>query len=86
MSKEHERGSPAQKELCQILIERRRQAGLSQRGLALRLGWDPKTIAGIESGSKRLGVLELIAIADALDFDAPSVVRRVVRKQHAAEE
>jgi transcriptional regulator with XRE-family HTH domain len=78
--KDKERHSPAYDELRLILKERREKAGLTQRGLANRLGWDQKVISNLERGSKRMTVLELIAIGRALGFDPPSAVRRVMRK------
>lgn len=81
--KDKERHSPAYDELRLILKERREKAGLTQRGLADRLGWDQKVISNLERGSKRLTVLELVEIARALGFDAASVVRRIERKGQA---
>jgi transcriptional regulator with XRE-family HTH domain len=78
--KEKERDTPLHDELRQILKERRFRAGLTQRQLADRLGWDHKVISNLERGSKRLTVLELVSIARALEFDAASVVRRIERK------
>jgi transcriptional regulator with XRE-family HTH domain len=75
--KEKERGSPQHDELRRILKERRQRADLTQRELAARLGWDHKVISNLERGSKRLTVLELIALAGALEFDAAAAVRRV---------
>jgi transcriptional regulator with XRE-family HTH domain len=78
--KEKERDTPQHDELRQILLERRQRAKLTQRELADRLGWDHKVISKLERGSKRLTVLELIAIARALGFDAAAAVRRIERK------
>ena len=77
--KAKERGSPQHDELRRILKERRQRADLTQRELAARLGWDHKVISNLERGSKRLTVLELIAIAGALGFDPMAAVRRVVK-------
>jgi transcriptional regulator with XRE-family HTH domain len=78
--KQKERGSPQSEELRRLLKERRFQAGLTQRQLAERVGWDHKVISNLESGSKRMTVLELIALAAALEFDAPAALRRVMKK------
>lgn len=74
-----ERASPQHEELRQLLRERRFKSGLTQRELAVKLGWDQRTISQIESGSKRVSVLELIALAGALDFDPAAAVRRVAK-------
>jgi transcriptional regulator with XRE-family HTH domain len=49
--KEKERDTPLHDELRQILKERRFRAGLTQRQLADRLGWDHKVISNLERGS-----------------------------------
>lgn len=75
-----ERGLPQHEELRQLLRERRFKSGLTQRQLAAKLGWDQRTISKIESGSKRVSVLELIELAKALGFDASAAVRRVEKR------
>ena len=44
------------------------------------LGWSHKVILKLEQGSKRLTVLELIELGEALGFDPPAAVRRVMKK------
>jgi transcriptional regulator with XRE-family HTH domain len=75
-----ERGSPMHDELRQMLKERRFRAKLTQRQLADKLGWDQTAISKIESGGKRVSVVELIEFAKALDFDPAAAVRRVARR------
>jgi transcriptional regulator with XRE-family HTH domain len=75
-----ERGSPQSDELRQLLLERRQRAKLTQRELADRLGWDPKVISNLERGAKRMTVLELISISQALEFDPAAAIRRVMRR------
>jgi transcriptional regulator with XRE-family HTH domain len=74
-----ERGLPQHEELRQLLRERRFRANLTQRQLAAKLGWDQRTISQIESGAKRVSVVELIALAGALGFDPAAAVRRVAK-------
>jgi transcriptional regulator with XRE-family HTH domain len=65
-------------ETLRLLVKRmRRRADLTQQQLADLLGWDQKTISNIESGSKRLTVLELVELAEVLKFDAPAAVRQI---------
>jgi len=54
-----------------LLIERRRQANLTQVQLAEKLGegWHQSTIASIESGARKVDLLEFLKIAEALEFD-----------------
>jgi transcriptional regulator with XRE-family HTH domain len=75
-----DRGSPQSDELRQLLLERRQRAKLTQRELADRLGWDPKVISNLERGAKRMTVLELISISQALEFDPAAAIRRVMRR------
>jgi transcriptional regulator with XRE-family HTH domain len=57
----------------------RRQAQLSQRQLARKLGVPPNWIQRIESLERRVDVAEFIAIARALDVDPPSLLSRVLK-------
>ncbi len=75
-----ERGLPQHEELRQLLKERRFRAKLTQTQLARKLGWDQRTISQIESGSKRVSVVEFIALAGALEFDAPAALRRIMKR------
>jgi len=61
------------------LRERRFRANLTQRQLAAKLGWNQRTISKIESGSKRVSVVELIALGTALEFDPAAALRRVAK-------
>jgi transcriptional regulator with XRE-family HTH domain len=72
-------GSPQHEALRVLLVERRRQAGLSQTELAARLHWSQRTISKIETGEKRVTVVELLEIAAALGFDAPAAMRRIAK-------
>lgn len=59
------------------LVERRKKTGISQRALAKALGWNQSIIAKIESVQRRLDIIELVRIADALGFEAARLVREV---------
>ena len=58
--------SPAYRAVAAALATARSDAGVSQRELAKRMGTLPSVIAKIETGSRRVDVLELIQIAQAL--------------------
>lgn len=60
-----------------MLIEARERAGMTQTELAKRLGEYQSFVARLESGQRRIDVVELIELASALDFDAPTMVRDV---------
>jgi transcriptional regulator with XRE-family HTH domain len=55
--------------LCKWLISERKAKGLSIRGLAELLGWPPSILGKIETGDRRLDVIEYIEICEALDVD-----------------
>ena len=54
------------KALLRVLIEARREAGISQRVLAQRLGKCGSHVARIEAGQRRVDALELYHMAKAL--------------------
>ena len=56
-----------------ILVRARRQADLTQRELASRLAKPPSFIAKIETGERRLDIVEFIAIARELGM-APGII------------
>ena len=60
-----------------LLVERRKQAKLTQTQLAKKLGWEQSTISMLESGQRRVEVVEFMAMADALDFDPTEVIRQL---------
>jgi transcriptional regulator with XRE-family HTH domain len=70
-------GSKRQKALISLIVEKRKAAGLTQTQLAERLGEYQSFVARLESGQRRLDVLELIKIAETLRFDPASLVRRI---------
>ena len=76
-------GSPEHEELRRILRERRERAGLTQTELAERVGRPQRYISRVERGVHRVTVVELLEFAEAIGFDAASLVRRLAK--HAVE-
>lgn len=72
-------GSPRQRALIEFLISRREAAGLTQADLAKQLGEYQSFVARLESGQRRIDVVEFLALADALKFD-PCKALRAIRK------
>lgn len=70
-------GSARHKALVAMLIEARERAGMTQTDLADRLGEYQSFVARLESGQRRVDVVELIELAEILGFDAPNIVRNV---------
>lgn len=69
--------SPRQKKLCEMLIAQRLKAGLTQTEVAKALKRHQPFIANIESGQRRLDVVELLAIAEVIGLDAGKVIREL---------
>lgn len=59
------------------LRERRESLGVSQTRLASHLGWPQQRISSVESGARRLDVLEFCLIASALGFSPAEVSEQV---------
>ena len=70
-------GTKQHKALIAMLIAKREAAGLTQAELASALGEYQSFVARLESGERRVDVIELILLARLLGFDAPGIVREV---------
>jgi ribosome-binding protein aMBF1 (putative translation factor) len=62
------------KHLIELVTAERKNAGIRQVQLAKKLKRSQTWIARLESGERRLDVIELIDLAEAIGFDAPAVV------------
>ena len=60
-----------------ILVCARKQAGLTQRDLAGRLSKPPSFIAKIETGERRLDIVEFIAIARELGIPPGIIIDQI---------
>ena len=72
------RGSPRHERLQQILVERRTSAGVTQTELARRLRRPQSFVSKYESGERRLDVVELIEISEALKCRPDEIVAALV--------
>jgi transcriptional regulator with XRE-family HTH domain len=70
-------GSRRHKALIGLLIERREALGMTQTQLADRLGEYQSFVARLESGQRRVDVVEFLELAEALGFDAGKVLGAV---------
>ena len=61
--------SKGQVALRQALVDARKSAGLGQDDLADRLKCHQSLVARIESGERRIDVVELVVLARAIGFD-----------------
>jgi transcriptional regulator with XRE-family HTH domain len=71
--------SPRYTELRRLIIAARKKAGLTQLDVAARLGKPQSYVSTVESGERRIDVVELIEFGEAVGFDAAAMVRRVGR-------
>jgi transcriptional regulator with XRE-family HTH domain len=77
--------SSAHKKLQEMLVEARLDAGLKQADVARALGVPQSYVSKVESGERRLDVVEFIAIAEAAKADPVKIVRAVRDLRAAAE-
>jgi len=63
-----------------LLVEARKEAGLSQAQLAAKLSRPQSFVSKFERGERRLDVVEFKAIAEALSIDALRFLRRFYRR------
>jgi transcriptional regulator with XRE-family HTH domain len=70
-------GTEQHKTLIAMLIAKREAAGLTQAQLAEALGEYQSFVARLESGQRRVDVIELIELARILGFDAAQAVTAV---------
>ena len=63
--------------LIALIIEAREKVGMTQTDLADALGEYQSFVARLESGQRRLDVIEFIRLAEILDFDAPKLMAKV---------
>lgn len=65
------------RDLVELLAKERAAAKLNQRELARRVGHFQSWVAKTESGQRRIDVVELFALADAIGFDIVKLVKHL---------
>jgi transcriptional regulator with XRE-family HTH domain len=68
-------GSLRQKRLANLIVERRKAAKLTQSDVARRLKRYQSFVATLESGQRRIDVIEFMELADIIGFDPVEVIR-----------
>ena len=77
-------GSPKHKALIALLVERREAASLTQTELASKLGEYQSFVARLESGQRRVDVVEFLELASVLNFDPHELLDRLTADQFSA--
>lgn len=70
--------------LCQFLIEARQRKGLTQAEVDDRLGLHQPFVSQYERGKHRLDIVELVRIAEVLDFDPHRVLANMISLRQRA--
>jgi transcriptional regulator with XRE-family HTH domain len=70
-------GSPAYIKFRNLLVDARKEAGLTQADLAVRLRRPQSFISKYERGERRLDVVEFLDVASALEIDPIRFLRRL---------
>jgi transcriptional regulator with XRE-family HTH domain len=71
--------SSRQKKLIALIIAERKAAGLTQTEVAKKLRRYQSIVANIESGERRIDVVEFLDLADAIGFDAGKLIENLRR-------
>ncbi|HEX7997922.1 MAG TPA: helix-turn-helix transcriptional regulator [Pyrinomonadaceae bacterium] len=65
------------KRFQELLVEARKNAGLSQEAVAERIGQPQSVVSKIESGVRRLDVVEFMAVMEAIDMDPVDFIKKL---------
>jgi transcriptional regulator with XRE-family HTH domain len=60
-----------------VLVRVREAAGIKQSDVAARLGVPPSWLSKVESGSRRLDVVELIRVAEAMSLEPGKLIAEI---------
>ena len=69
--------TPGHRALMRVLIETRKETGLTQEELARKLGRPQSFVAKVETGERRLDVVEFVEWFDALQVDPTGAIASI---------
>lgn len=69
--------SPLHLALVEYLVAERRNAGLTQTEVAVQLGRHQSFVATVESGQRRIDIVDLFDFARVIGFDPVDAVREL---------
>ena len=75
--------TPAYEQFRSLLATARERAGLTQAGVAARLGRQQSFVAKYEGGERRLDVVEFIEVCEALGIDPKRVITALQKRTGA---
>lgn len=78
--------TPGHRALMQVLIETRREAGITQQELADRLNRPQSYVAKVETGERRLDVVEFIEWAEGIGRSPAKLLEKVANAKPGHEE
>lgn len=70
-------GSPLHLELVSFIINKRKEAGLTQTAVAEILGRHQSFVATVETGQRRIDIVDLFDFANAIGFDPNSAIKHL---------
>jgi cyanate lyase len=70
--------SPRHEALRELLVKSRKEAGLTQAQVAAKLGRYQSFVAMVESGQRRVQVVEFLDFAEAIGFDPRKIIKRLI--------
>ncbi len=71
--------SPRHEVLRAFLVKARKTAGLTQAAVAKSLGRHQSFVATVESGQRRIDVVELLDLAKAIGFDPHAAINELMK-------
>ncbi|WP_457587227.1 helix-turn-helix domain-containing protein [Ensifer canadensis] len=78
-------GTKRQETLVTLIRKKRELAGLTQTDVAKALGEHQSFIARIESGQRRIDVIEYLTLSEVIGFDAAEALRQLISETEGKE-
>jgi len=72
--------SAIHQELIQLLQQKRKEAGLSQQAIAANMGWPQSDISKVETGERRLDVVEFLQFCEAINIQAEDAISELKKR------
>ena len=72
-------GTAPQKRLAELLVEARHKAGLTQVELAKKLKIKQQQVSHLESGQRRIDLIELVEILKAMGLEPRQTISKIVK-------